>query len=68
MTQNVGQHVNLILVVSFMDYFNNARIISLYLVKLEIFNLCVAATSINVDKNMYQHVCNYVPEVMFVDS
>ena len=40
-----------------MEYFNNLRVISLNL-----------ATSINVDKKIYQHVCKSVPGVLFVDS
>ena len=32
------------------------------------FNWCVAARSINIDKNKYQHVCNCTPGVLLVDS
>ena len=51
-----------------MDYYNNVKVISLYLVKFNIFNLCVSATSININKNIYQHVCTCVTGVLFVDS
>ena len=35
--------------------------------KFVIFILCVAVTSIYVDKNMYQNVGNCVPWVLFVE-